>query len=168
MTKWLLPAALIFVVFPRSVMAQSKESLVGTWKLVADRGMTEKGEVVDRRGPNPVGFLNYTADGQVSVVMSDSGRRPLSAGINSPVEELAKALDTFVAYAGRYTVTGDKVIHHIEACSFQDLVNTDLVRTFELQGDHLSLRWGRFVFRGVPMASGEVVWERLKPETTDK
>ena len=64
-------------------------------------------------------------------------------------------------------MNGDKVIHHIEACLAQDLVNTDLVRSIKLQGDRLSLRWGRFVFRGVPMASGEVVWERMKPKTTD-
>ena len=65
MTKWLLSAALILSAFASSAIAQTKESLVGTWRLVADRGTTEKGEDVDRRGPNPVGFLTYTADGRL-------------------------------------------------------------------------------------------------------
>jgi len=30
------------------------------------------------------------------------------------------------------------------------------------------LRWGPFVFRGVRMANGEDVWERLKTETVNK
>ena len=163
MTKWLLPAALILVAFSSSGRAQMKESLVGTWKLVSATETNEKGEVKGSYGPNPIGFLTYTADGRMSVVGGDSRRKPLSLPTAS-TEERAGAFDTFFAYAGRYTVSGDRVIHHIEVCSVQAFVNTDQVRYVTLHGDRLSMRGG-FVGGSVTYAA---VWERLKPETTDK
>jgi hypothetical protein len=60
------------------------------------------------------------------------------------------------------------VIHHIEIASIQNAVNTDLVRYIKLQSDRLTLRTPPIVLRGAQMAYAELVWERLKPETTDK
>ena len=79
-------------------------------------------------------------------------------------EERAEAFDTFFAYAGRYTVDGDRVIHHIEVCSVQAFVNTDQVPFLTLQGDRLGMPGG-FVGSSVTYAA---VWERLKPENTNK
>ena len=31
----------------------------------------------------------------------------------------------FLAYAGSYSFDGEKVVHHVEACSVQNFVNTD-------------------------------------------
>lgn len=168
MTKWLLAAALIVMAFPSSGIAQSKAALVGTWKLVSATNTTDKGEVKDAFGQSPTGFLTYTADGRVMTIITFDGRKPFSTFPNAPAEERAEAFTTLVAYAGSYTVTGDTVIHHIEACSIQNLVNTDLVRSVKLQGDRLTLRWGPFVERGRQMANQELVWERMKSKTTDK
>jgi hypothetical protein len=101
----------------------------------------------------------------MSVIMARSGRRPLST-IPPPTVEAAEAFNSFAAYAGSYTLDGDEVIHHVEASSAQNLVNTDQVRSVKLQGDVLTLR-GDVLVQGV-MYRGEVIWERLKPETADK
>lgn len=169
MTKWLLATALLLMAFPSSGMAQSKASLVGTWKLVSATETTDKGEVKDPFGQNPTGFLTYTADGRVMTIITFGGRKPLSPFPDPPTEEKAEAFTTLVAYAGSYTFSGDTVIHHIEACSIQNLVNTDMVRSVKLQGDRLTL-WKKLLFadRGGPMANQELVWERMKPKTTDK
>ncbi|HXQ26292.1 MAG TPA: lipocalin-like domain-containing protein [Candidatus Acidoferrales bacterium] len=168
MTKWILATALILMAFPSSGIAQSKDALVGTWKLVSVTDTTDKGEVKHSWGQNPTGFLTYTADGRVSAVMAFDGRKPLSTFPDvAHAEESVEALTSFVAYAGSYTVTGDKVIHHLEACSVQAWVNTDLVRFAKLQGDRLTLQTENRVVRGVPMTS-EYVWERMKLETNDK
>jgi hypothetical protein len=140
-------------------MAQAKDSLVGSWKLVSATYTTEKGEVKEQIGPNPVGFLTYTADGRMSVVMADSRRKPLSMVIPPPAEEATAALLTFFAYAGSYTFTGDQVTHHVEICSVQNFVNTDQVRSVKLECDHLTLRGGF----GLTSGGGELVWERMKP-----
>lgn len=75
--------------------------------------------------------------------------------------EKAEAFATMAAYAGRYSFTGDKVVHHVEASSIPNQVGADLTRTVKLQGDQL-------VLRTPPMTEGgervvfELVWERLK------
>jgi len=111
-------------------------------------------------GSNPIGFLTYTADGRMSVIMARSGRKPFST-FPPPPEETAEAFspDAFAAYAGSYTLDGDKVIHHVEVCSIENLANTDQVRSVTLQGDRLTLR-GEGVLQGVTYRA-ELVWERL-------
>jgi Lipocalin-like domain len=60
-------------------------------------------------------------------IISDDGRTPLSVAdrIAAPVEERAQAYSTFMAYAGSYTFTCDKMVRHIEVASLQNWVNTD-------------------------------------------
>jgi hypothetical protein len=73
-------------------------------------------------------------------MISYGGRKPLSGGGSARVqEEQAEAFKTFLAYAGRYTLSGDKVTHHIEISSIQNYVDRDLVRSVNLQGDQLIL-----------------------------
>jgi hypothetical protein len=145
---------------PSSAVPLTKESLVGTWKLVSFKAPNDKGELEDRFGPNPTGFLTYTADGRVSIVMADSRRKPFASW--PPTEDARATFLTFASYAGTYTFSGDRVTHHIEVCLIQALVNTDQVRSVKLEGDRLTLQGG-----GVCGVT-ELVWERLKPESTDK
>ena len=143
-----------------------KASLVGTWKLVSAKDTTEKGEVRDAFGQNPTGFLTYTADGRMMAIIGFDGRKPLSVPdyISAPSEERAAAFATFVAYAGRYTFTGDRVIHHIEVAWMQNYVKTDQVRFIvKLQGNQVTLRTTPFLKGGVPLAYQELVWERVEP-----
>src|SRR5215831_11882585 len=142
--------------------AQSK-SLVGTWRLLSATSTAGGGEVNSAVfGENPTGFITYTTDGRVSVIISDGGRKPLSVSdrIAAATEERAKAFSSFVAYAGRYTFTGDKVVHHVEAASIQNWVNTDLVRSARLEGDRLILKTPPTA-RGGIQQSIELVWQRL-------
>src|SRR5689334_11129097 len=114
MTDWILAVASIVMAFPSTVSAQSKDTLVGTWKLVSALNMTDQGEVKkDPYGQNPTGFLTYTTDGWMMAIITNRGRKPLSVPdyISAPAEERAAAFATLFAYAGRYTVTGNKVIH---------------------------------------------------------
>ena len=91
--------------------------LVGTWKLVSASSSTASGERNDTPlGPNPAGLLTYTQDGRVTAMISYGGRKRLSSSdsFSTPIDEQAEAFSTFIAYAGRYTLDGDKVIHHVE------------------------------------------------------
>jgi hypothetical protein len=132
---------LILIAFPSHGLAQSKDALVGTWKLVSATSATEKGEVVrDPFGQNPTGFITYTPDSRMMAIITWGGRKPLSA-LPAPVQERAEAFSTFIAYAGRYVLSGDRVIHHIEAAWRQDWVNTDQVRFIvKLDANRMTLR----------------------------
>ena len=47
-------------------------------------------------------------------LISYGARKPFSS-VPPSVQEKAEAFSTFLAYVGRYTVSGDRVIHHVEA-----------------------------------------------------
>jgi hypothetical protein len=167
MAKWFVALALMSVAFS-SGWGQTKDALVGTWKLISATDTTEKGEVKDSFGRNPTGFLTYTADGRMIGIITFDGRKPLSVSdyISAPAQERAEAFATMVAYAGRYTFAGDRVIHHVEAAWMENYVKTDQVRFIvRFQSNRLILRTPPSLRGGVKLTNQELVWERMKPET---
>jgi len=124
---------------------------------------TDTGEIKTLMGQKPTGFITYTADGRMSVVITAEARKPLSVNdrIAAPAEERAEAFSTVIAYAGRYTFTGDKVVHHVEVSWMPNQVGTDLVRSVKLEGDRLILRTTPTQQGGVQITT-DLVWERLK------
>jgi hypothetical protein len=144
----------------------TNDNLVGTWKLVSASSTTSKGEPGEPPfGLNPVGFLTYTGDGRVSVLISHGGRKPLSGGGRAlGQEEQAEAFRTFFAYAGRYTFSGDKVAHHLEISSIQNYVDRDLVRSVKFQGDQIILVAPPTPVNG-KVQIVELTWQRLPTDT---
>jgi hypothetical protein len=145
-------------------IGQCEDSVVGTWKLVSVKATTKNGDVDNAiLGQNPSGLLTYTADGRMMAIISDGGRKPLSTAdrIAAPAEERAQAYSTFMAYAGRYTYTCDKVVTHVEVASLQNWVNTDQTRFLTMQGDRMFVRNTPQLRAGVVITL-ESVWERLK------
>jgi lipocalin-like protein len=143
--------------------AFERPALVGTWKLVSALSTTAKGERNETPyGPSPVGFLTYTEGGWVSALISYGGRKPISVGGGSAVrlEEQAEAFKTFLAYAGRYTVSGDTVTHHVEISSIQSYVGKDLVRSVKSHGDNITLITPPAPVNG-KIQTVELIWQRL-------
>jgi hypothetical protein len=144
-----------------------KEMLVGTWKLVSVSNVTDKGIVKEEAyGPNPIGFLTYTADGRMMGILTNGGRKPLSKGWKvAPAEEKAEAFSTSLAYAGTFTVSGDRVTHHVEAATDPNRLHKDLVRVVaKLEGDRVTLRTAEPLAwdDGVRYAYQELVWDRVR------
>ncbi len=136
------------------------DKLVGTWKLVSASSTTSTGERIETPyGPNPSGFLSYTAEGRVTAVISYGGRKPLPFG-GGNLEEQAEAFKTFLAYAGRYALNGEKVTHHIEVSSIENYVNKELVRSVKFQGDQIILVTPPTPVNG-KIQTVELIWKRL-------
>jgi hypothetical protein len=113
-------------------------------------------------GSSPIGVLTYTRDDRMTAIISHGGRKPLSGDrISAPPAERAEAFATFFAYAGRYSLGGDTVTHHVEVSSVENWVNTDLVRLIKFEGDRLILRTPPMSVGG-KVQSTELVWERIK------
>jgi hypothetical protein len=170
MNKRMFLLTTLVMVISGSGSAQSgsiqKETLVGTWKLVSVSNVTDKGVVKDEAyGRNPIGFLTYTADGRMMGILTNGGRKPLSKGWKvAPAEEKAEAFSTSLAYAGTFTVSGNRVIHSVEASTDPNRLNKDLVRLIvKLQGDRVTLRTADSLFwdDGVQYAYQELVWDRM-------
>jgi hypothetical protein len=45
-----------------------------------------------------------------------------------------------IAYSGRYTVEGEKMVHHVDVSWVESTTGTDLVRFFKVEGDKLTLK----------------------------
>jgi len=144
------------------VSGPTNDKLIGTWKLVSASSTTKTGERSETPyGPNPVGFLTYTANGRVTALISYGGRKSLSVGAHQ--EEQAEAFETFLAYGGRYALSGDKVTHYIEISSIQNYVNKELVRSIRFQGDQITLVTPPTPVNG-KVQTVELIWERLLVE----
>jgi len=138
-------------------------AILGTWKLISASSSTSNGERNDTAyGVGPTGFVTYNPDGRMSVLISHGGRKLLAPSASNPptAEAQADAFRTFVAYAGRYTLKSDEVIHHVEIAFMQDWVGTDQTRGIKIEGD-------RLVLSTPPMSVGgkiitvEFIWQRL-------
>jgi hypothetical protein len=150
------------VVAQPATMNQPKESVVGTWKLVSYWNVSATGEKSAPYGEHPTGFITYTADGRMSAIISADGRKPMSTGdrFAAGAEERAAAFSSFLAYAGTYTLTGEKVVHHVQAAWLQSWVGTDVVRSVTMQRDKIVLRTESREVRGVSQV-GELTWQRV-------
>jgi hypothetical protein len=141
----------------------TNDKLVGTWRLVSASSTTSTGERIEAPyGPSPTGFLTYGADGRMTSLISYGGRKPLSfgGGTRSAQEEQAEAFNTFLAYAGRYTLGDDEVTHHVEISSIQNYINKDLVRSIKFDGDQITLTTPPMAVNG-KIQTMELVWQRL-------
>jgi hypothetical protein len=145
-----------------ATMNQNKESIVGTWKLLSYWNVSSSGERSAPYGEHPTGFITYTRDGHMSAIISADGRKPMSTldRFSAGTEERVAAFSTFLAYAGTYTFTGDKVVHHVQAAWLQSWVGTDVVRQVTMQGDKVILRTEPREFRGMSQV-GELTWQRV-------
>jgi hypothetical protein len=164
MNKSILAMELLATTLVISPAAQSSDALVGTWKLVSYTSTTAKGEIKHFMGEKPLGFITYTSDGRMSVIITAQDRKPYSVNdpIAAPAEERAEACATMIAYAGRYTpLSGDQVTHHVEAASVPNREGTDLVRTVKIEGERLILRTPPGLTGGAQVTT-EVVWERMR------
>src|SRR5215471_4154221 len=110
----------------------SSADLVGTWKFVSYMRTDEQGKNVNVMGEHPDGYLIYTPEGRMMVIVVAENRKP-------PVTDADwVALHKFmVAYSGRYSVDGGKVTHHVDVSWNQAWTGTDLVRFFKREEDKL-------------------------------
>jgi len=103
--------------------------------------------------------IAYTREGMVIVISTPAGRPNVDAKdpAHATVDEKARMADGVVAYAGRYEIKGDTVIHHIEVSFFPNLVGQSNVRKPTFQGRLLTLTTEPDEKGGVR----RIYWERL-------
>jgi hypothetical protein len=159
-------AGLLLLLSATNVQAEEGGQLLGTWKLKSwVREVAGTGERYNQAGEHPDGYLSYSADGRMyAFILWDNLVRPRGAVPTD--EERVKLHQTMLAYAGTYTVEGDKVIHHLDASWDQTLTGTDQVRFFKLDGNILTIKTGpnRSLVDGRE-GQAVLVWERVKPPT---
>lgn len=146
-------------------MSLDPRDLIGAWSL-----QRYQVHFADGRPPRfpfgeeAQGLLVYAASGWVSAVLSRSDRAPLGAGgletaHHAPAEKKAEAFDSYLSYAGRWSVEDDTVVHHVQLAAIPDVVGNPQRRRASLDGDRLTLEYEAPTRRGAG-ARFELVWKR--------
>ena len=113
---------------------------LGTWAL---RSFTtedlETGERTDLLGEHPSGYLSYGPDCRMYAILIKDNRKGPAAFVPTDPEK-AELYSGLIAYAGSYTIDGDKVSHHVDASWNQAWTGTTQVRQFKIEGNSLHIR----------------------------
>jgi hypothetical protein len=113
--------------------------LLGTWTMISwQREVIATGERLDALGPNPVGFINYGADGRMFAIVVQKERAAPAGAVPSD-EEKVRLFNSMLAYAGTYSLDDEKVVHHIDASWNQAWTGTNQVRFYTINGDVLTI-----------------------------
>jgi hypothetical protein len=137
----------------------STAKLVGSWKLISVSSKKRDGRTDSPYGLTPSGVLTYSDDGRMSALISFDGRKPLPFG-GGTSEDQAEAFRTFLGYAGRYKLDGDKVVHRVEVSSIQSLVDKDLIRTVKFDADRIVLTTPPTPIQGETQIV-DLTWQRI-------
>jgi len=171
MKRAVLLIAVAALLLPGNLSAQSKrastiqQAILGTWRLVSYvRQDLPSGATSDVMGAHPSGYINYSSDGRMMVLIVGTGRKKPAGPVATP-DEAEALIRSMLAYAGTYSLDtqAKTVTHHVEISWDQSRAGTDQVRTYTLEGNRLTLTTPP----STDPASGQktvrtLVWEKLK------
>jgi hypothetical protein len=136
----------------------AQPNIVGNWKLVSllfEELAT--GNKTNPLGEHPKGYLIYTPEGRMMALGVHEKRR--APKIDEDRIDLHKYM---FAYSGRYTVEGEKVVHHVDVSWNESFTGTDQVRFVKLEGDILTIKTApsKNPITGLENVVGVLVWVR--------
>lgn len=108
----------------------SANDLIGTWRIAAFQLWSPDGQEHHPIGKQPVGYAIFDAAGRFFFQLS------MSQADGASAEEVA---NSFMAYFGRFTVSGDTLNLTAESGNGPDDVGTTQTRTVTIHGDTLSI-----------------------------
>jgi len=134
-----LRAAFLMLLLSPTIALAEENPLLGTWKMKSFvREVTATGEKINQMGEHPSGYISYSADGRMyAIATSDNRIKPHDTIATD--EERVKLFKTMFAYAGAYTLVGDKMTHHVDVSWNENFTGTDLVRFYKLEGNTLTI-----------------------------
>lgn len=113
---------------------------IGTWKLQSFRDEDlETGLATDPFGTHPSGYLSYGPDGRMYAILMKEGRQAPHDLVPTDAERV-DLYSGLIAYAGSYSIDGDRISHHIDASWNQSWTGTTQVRQFQISGGSLHIK----------------------------
>lgn len=121
--------------------AENPSSIVGTWRVTSFTYLTlDTNEISHPFGENLIGYFQFSPGGHLVLFIS-AGNPPKPASYPPTDAERAAILKGMIgAYAGTYSVEGNKVTYHLVASWRPEWIGTDLVRYFEINGNKLTIK----------------------------
>ena len=120
---------------------KTEASLVGSWQLRSLKiQLPGSPDATPIWGEQPLGQLTYTADGFMSAVLCQRERNHSVAAAGAADDgEQARLFRESYGYAGRYSLTTDGVIHHIEVAANPNWISTDQHHVTQINGSELTI-----------------------------
>jgi hypothetical protein len=145
----------------RSALAQTTDSLAGSWSLVS-LTVAKSGNDVELLGPHPQGQLIFGNDGRYVLIVLRSDLPKLASGNRetSTTQENETIARGNVAHFGTYSVDPAEhvIVFHIQKSTFPNWDADVQRRPFTLSGDRLTyITPGTFGY-----GASKVVWQRIK------
>ena len=140
----------------------SDHPIVGTWRLTSFTEQNlETGEVRHPFGEAARAFVIYEANGYVATIFARSDRKP-PLGPQATDQEAMDLYRSMIAFAGRYELSGNRLIYHPEISWNEAWNGTTQERVFEVSEKRLETK-------SVPAVSTltgvrtlfSLVWERV-------
>ena len=158
--KWLAVVVLLFFL-AQPGFANDSAKIHGSWRLVSFQvEFQATGERLDVKGKNPTGYINFTPEGRMGVIITDEGRKPATTD-----QDRATLFKTLVAYTGIYRVEGDKWITKVDVSANPAWVGTEQIRSFKIDGNRLQESTALMPFAAQPekgMVRYVITYEKAK------
>ena len=115
----------------------TKDALLGAWRMTSwTYEIVGTGEKRDGLGPDPRGWIVYTPERVMVLVLKSDRKKPV--GLVPTPEEKLGLYDTMFAYSGTYTVKSDRVIHHLDMSWNEAWTGTEQIRICKIEGNILT------------------------------
>jgi hypothetical protein len=101
------------------------------------------GEKYEPLGAHPTGDISYGTDCRMQVIEVMDGRKAPANLVPTDAERIA-LYNSFLAYAGTYSIAGDIISHHIDASWNQAWIGTTVSRHFKIDDKTLRIS-GNFI-----------------------
>jgi len=159
--KWLV-VLVLFLISVQPSFADDRAKLLGIWKLISVVGefQDKPGEYTTGiYGNNPTGYIIFTSEGRMMVVIEGEGRKPAKTD-----DERAFLYRSMNAYTGMYRVEGDKFLTKVDVSWNPAWNGTEQVRGYKFEGDRLLLQtpWAPSTATPGKISRGVFTWERVK------
>ena len=93
---------------------QDPAGLIGLWRqLSAETENLATGERSSVFRGRPLGFVQFTPDGRITLMTTDTGRRKPAAEIPTDAEAI-KLYRTMIAYSGTFSTSGNSVTYDLD------------------------------------------------------
>lgn len=140
-------------------------ALIGTWFLREAHAVGSQGERLhDVYGAQPSGVIHYNSDGRMMALITHDGRKRIDGDRQAaPEQQRAEAYKSSIAYAGKFTLEGDWVLHEVDISTYPNWVGTVLRRALSFEQDAAVLTTAPQIQDGVETVI-KLVWQRQPVE----
>ena len=136
------------------------KKFIGTWKLLKWSATGTEGMVHFPFGEDALGFITYTDQYQMNVMLMKADRNHLDKNILSKSNKSLDIIDayhSYISYGGQFEVIPEEnlIIHRITMSSYPNWTNKNEKRKYEFYNNQLILE------TSFDQMNHQLVWERI-------